>query len=179
MKLKKTLIISAFPCCGKTYATEKLNQMGFTVLDSDSSEYSWNYVPDGYDSTGHVEYNKERNPNFPQNYIQHIKENIGKVDLIFVSSHKIVRDALIEAKINFTCVFPPESAKEQWVGKAFLRGSDNNFCKMIADNWDEWFNEIYQDAQNLDSNMIVDFLNDYIPTLYYYCAQRIRYEIFS
>ena len=59
MKLKKTLIISAFPCCGKTYATEKLNQMGFTVLDSDSSEYFWNYIPDGYDLTGHVEYNKK------------------------------------------------------------------------------------------------------------------------
>ena len=34
---------------------------------------------------------KHRNPEFPDNYIQPIKENIGKVDYIFVSSHKEVR----------------------------------------------------------------------------------------
>ena len=36
-----TKIISAFPVCGKTYAFEKLNQKGYTILDSDSSKFSW------------------------------------------------------------------------------------------------------------------------------------------
>ena len=39
--LKKTKIISAFPACGKTYAFEKLNNKGCTILDSDSSRFSW------------------------------------------------------------------------------------------------------------------------------------------
>ena len=36
-----TRIISAFPACGKTYAFKKLNQKGYTILDSDSSQFSW------------------------------------------------------------------------------------------------------------------------------------------
>lgn len=35
-----TRIISAFPDCGKTYAFKKLNQKGYTILDSDSSQFS-------------------------------------------------------------------------------------------------------------------------------------------
>ena len=40
MKLKKTLVISAYPCCGKTY----LKEHGFheySILDSDSSKFNW------------------------------------------------------------------------------------------------------------------------------------------
>ena len=35
-----------------------------------------------------------------------IKENIGKVDYIFVSTHKEVRDALIKNNLYFTLVYP-------------------------------------------------------------------------
>ena len=86
-----TKIISAFPACGKTYAYEKLNKKGYTILDSDSSQFSWCYEYDP--NSDKIE--KHRNPEFPNNYIKHIKENIGKVDYIFVSSHKEVRDAML------------------------------------------------------------------------------------
>ena len=41
-----TKIISAFPACGKTYAFKKLNENGYKILDSDSSEFSWMDVID-------------------------------------------------------------------------------------------------------------------------------------
>ena len=135
--LKKTKIISAFPACGKTYAFEKLNNNGYIVLDSDSSQFSWieRDILDGNKI-------KVRNPEFPDNYIQHVKENIGNVDYIFVSSHKEVRDALIKNNLYFTLVYPGRKMKAEWVGRCFLRGSDEKFCRTIADNWDKWIDEM-------------------------------------
>ena len=121
--MKKTKIISAFPACGKTYAFEKLNENGYRILDSDSSKFSWmDVVDEAYEMKNRGKKNykeryiKVRNPEFPSNYIQHIKENIGKADYIFVSSHKEVRDALIENGIYFTLVYPDRSMKAEWVG---------------------------------------------------------------
>lgn len=108
--MKKTKIISAFPACGKTYAFKKLNEKGYKILDSDSSRFSWCY---DYDPTISDQIEEYRNPEFPKKYIKHIKENIGKVDYIFVSSHKEVRDALIENGIYFTLVYPDRSMKAE------------------------------------------------------------------
>ena len=85
----RTKIISAFPGVGKT--TYHKNNPD-TTLDSDSSSFSWIVDEHG---------NKTRNPHFPQNYIDHIKQNIGKYKYIFVSSHKEVRDALLDNCILF------------------------------------------------------------------------------
>ena len=126
--MKKTKIISAFPACGKTYAFKKLNEKGYKILDSDSSQFSWCY---DYDPTISDKIEKYRNPEFPSNYIQHIKENIGKADYIFVNSHKEVRDALIENGISFTLVYPDRSMKAEWIGRFFLRGSGEKFCQLL------------------------------------------------
>ena len=74
---KKTTIISAFPLCGKTYFSQNCGD--FVVIDSDSSNFSW-----VKDSNGNR--TSKRNPDFPGNYIEHIKSNIGKVDYILVST---------------------------------------------------------------------------------------------
>ena len=159
-----TKVISAFPACGKTYAFEKLSNEGCKVLDSDSSLFSWiererteeelQELKEAWDSVPHLlsgdgyiekirhDKIKVRNPEFPNNYIQHIKDNIGKVDYIFVSSHKEVRDALIENNIWFTLAYPARHAKAEWVGRCFLRGSGEKFCQLIADNWDKWIDEM-------------------------------------
>lgn len=157
---KKTIVISAFPACGKTYAFEKLNENGYKVLDSDSSKFSWCY---DYDPANSDRIEKYRNPEFPKNYIQHIKENIGKVDYIFVSSHKEVRDALIEHNIPFKLVYPYRSLKAEWIGRCFLRGSGEAFCNKLAKNWDKWLDEI----EDTDSDLCDLYeLDEYFPNLY-------------
>lgn len=127
--MKPTKVIAAFPACGKTYCFEREDE--FTVLDSDSSKFSWSYDPECLAS-------KYRNPDFPNNYIEYIKESIGKVDFIFVSTHEEVRKALAEAGIDFTIVFPEQSLRNEWVGRCFTRGSTIQFCQLIADMWDDW-----------------------------------------
>ena len=164
LRQKNTKIISAFPACGKTYACEKLKELGFKVLDSDSSSFSWiererteeelQKLKEEWDSVPRLfgvevyingkrhEKNKVRNPEFPANYIEHIKENIGKVDYIFVSSHETVREALIANKIHFSLVYPQKSMKAEWIGRCFLRGNDKVFCDLIAKMWDRWIDEM-------------------------------------
>jgi spore cortex formation protein SpoVR/YcgB (stage V sporulation) len=56
--VKKTLVISAFPGCGKSHFFR--NNKDKEVLDSDSSKFD--------------------KAHFPKNYIEHIKSNLGKVD---------------------------------------------------------------------------------------------------
>jgi len=118
--MKKTLLISAFPGCGKSYLFK--NNGNLNVLDSDSSTFD--------------------KKNFPENYIKHIKDNIGKVDIICISSHKEVRDALVENKLDFILAYPDKSIKDEYLNRYKDRGSDDNFIKLLENNWDNWVNEL-------------------------------------
>jgi hypothetical protein len=105
-----------------------------TTLDSDSSGFSWVVNENG---------EKVRNSEFPQNYINHIKENIGKYKYIFVSSHKEVRDALLDNCLYFYLVYPTNSRKEEFIQRYRDRGNDKNFIKLVKTNWEEWMSEFY------------------------------------
>lgn len=132
-KMKNTIVISAFPGAGKSYAFEHYKDT-FTMLDSDNRSYSWIMTDNS----------KERNPDFPENYIQHIKENLGMVDFIFVSTHTTVRKALSEAGIDFFTVYPSNRAtcKELWLKRLVDRGSDETFIHSIDTNWDSFMKEV-------------------------------------
>lgn len=144
--MKDTKIIAAFPACGKTYYFNKREENNI-VLDSDSSKFSWvEYLLIHKDYQQENETIKFRNPDFPNNYIEHIKENIGKVDYIFVSTHDEVRKALKDAGIKFAIVFPEQSLKEEWIGRCFLRGSGEKFCQLIADQWDNWMLQMEEEV---------------------------------
>lgn len=129
---KYTRVISAFPGTGKSHFHECNKE---TTLDSDSSLFSW-IEKDG---------KKVRNPNFPDNYIQHIRENIGKYDYIFVSSHKEVREALRAHCIFFYVFYPHTTSKNMYIQRYKDRGSPEAFIKLISDNWYEWLKEIKYD----------------------------------
>jgi hypothetical protein len=123
-----------FPACGKTWLCKRQKAYGLKILDSDSSQFSW------------VEGNgiKERNPDFPGNYIEHIEENIGKYDFIFVSSHASVREALEKRGIDFTIIYPQMGCKAEWVGRCFIRektGESGCSADIMYNNWDQWITE--------------------------------------
>lgn len=134
-----TEIYSVFPACGKTWLYEHQEDYNLEILDSDSSQFSWIYADDGNNG-----YFKERNPDFPNNYIKYIKENIGKYDYIFVSSHASVRKALDENGIDFTIVYPISNCKAEWIGRCFIRdknGESGCGAEIMYDNWEQWIRE--------------------------------------
>jgi hypothetical protein len=116
----ETLVISAFPGCGKSHFFRENKDK--IVLDSDSSKFD--------------------KSNFPNNYIEHIKNNIGKADIILVSSHKEVRDALIDNDIKFTLVYPDISIKDEYLQRYKDRNSPESFIKLLGDNWELWIDEL-------------------------------------
>ena len=120
MKDIKTRVVSAFPGTGKTfYSTSYEGGMPeFWCTDSDSSKFD--------------------KGEFPGNYIQHIKNCIGRYKIVFVSSHKIVRDALVENKIPFTLVYPKDDLKEEYLQRYRDRGNTNIFVNLLDEFWEEW-----------------------------------------
>jgi hypothetical protein len=157
----KTKIYSIFPACGKTWLYEHQEDYNLKILDSDSSHFSWLYVDDGNNG-----WRKERNPDFPNNYIKHIKENIGKCDCIFVSSHASVREALDKEGIDFTIVYPEQSCQAEWVGRCFIRdkrGESGCGAEVMYNNWDQWILECVETGINHEEIVLGprEHLSDY------------------
>ena len=157
------LVICAFPGCGKSMFY-KLNsvyeghQNGLKVLDSDSSSFSWLYDDNGKQTT-------ERNPNFPANYISHIKSNLKHQDIIFVSSHKLVREALQNANIPYINIYPADTIDnmKEWRNRFINRGNPQSFIDLIMTNWSVWLMDMELDkyaTKNiaLDVNSIYPYI---------------------
>ena len=138
--MKNTLIISAYTCCGKTYASEHMKN--YDILDVDVSKFKtikrlpneeeiekehqrWESSLHLMSVEGHLNQFKQQiikvdNPDFPDNFIQYIKENIGKVDVIFVDSDIRIRQWLDKAKIKFITIYPLNNCLPEWVGRMYL-----------------------------------------------------------
>lgn len=127
--IKQTRIIAAFPGSGKStvHATGR-----YSSADSDSSQFSWSVDAAGV---------KLRNPDWPANYMAHIKEQIGQVDFIFVSTHKEVRDALLRECLFFYLVYPVADLKEEYVARYRQRNSPQAFITLLDNQFDTWVRE--------------------------------------
>lgn len=135
------IIVSGFPGVGKSVSSKN----GERFLDSDSINFSWmkdkdeNFVLDD-------NHNKIRNPDFPQNYIEHIKDNLKKADIIFVSSHESVRQALVDAGLPFVLVYPSRDLKDEYLKRYEGRGSPATFTKMMSNRWDDFLDQLGNQA---------------------------------
>lgn len=134
----KALIISGFPGIGKTRYKEVSNQL---VLDLDTSNFD-----------------KEE---FPKNYLDEIEDKIESYNVILVSTHREVREGLLDRGINFTLVYPNIELKEEYVDRYQDRGSEVSFINLLESNWDEWINEL--EEQERCSHIVLnsnEFLTD-------------------
>lgn len=162
----KTEIYSVFPACGKSWIFDNQDRLGISVLDSDFSQFIWcmrkrtekeaqefiaRAVANGraYNKLSDIQnvYDEVlllRNPEFPGNYIQHIKEKLGTCEYLFVSSHEEVRSALKAAGLPFTLVYPEKQCLAEWVGRHYMCGlsGKNRFpIKTLIDNWYKWIEQ--------------------------------------
>ena len=127
-----TKIIAGFPGVGKSHFFQRSASAGNHLLDSDSSKFSWMMTPEG----------RVRHPEWPNNYIEHIKANIGKAPLIMVSTHKEVRDALIANELPFTLVYPSLQIKDEYIQRYVARGDNDAFVKLLEQHYDAWISEL-------------------------------------
>lgn len=114
--LRITKYISAFPGTGKTTAHQQLVAQGLKVSDSDSSQFD--------------------KAQFPANYIEHLKGLRGKMDVVFVSSHDVVRAALLDNDFAFTLVYPSPDQKDDYMLRYVERRSPQQFIDLMHKQWD-------------------------------------------
>lgn len=143
--IQKTKVIAGFPGVGKsTFFRRNMGEM--KVSDSDSSQFSWIHDENGV---------KTRNPDFPLNYIRHIQTMIiNGYDIIFVSTHKEVIDALKENFIEFTIVYPSCLLKDTYINRYEVRGSDEAFIKLLSSKWDSFIDDI-ESVEGVDKVKLV------------------------
>lgn len=137
---KKATLMSAFPGTGKSYLFKNSDKK---VLDSDSSKFDKKY--------------------FPDNYIQHIKDNINEADYILISSHEVVRKALDDNNLKFILVYPDITLKEEYLKRYKERGSDEKFIDILDKNWEDWIKQL--DEQKCFKKIILkkdEYLTDYV-----------------
>jgi len=128
-KARTAVVVCGFPGVGKTSLFFAENEL--TILDSDSTNFSWS------DET-----KTKRNPEWPQNYIAHIQDAKDSSDLVLVSSHDVVRTALMEAGIPFTLVYPSLDMKDEYIQRYIQRGSNESFVALLEANYEKWIAEL-------------------------------------
>lgn len=154
---KKTKVISGFPGVGKTKFFKSAINDNTVILDSDSSNFSWLPGKMGI----------ERDPDFPNNYISHIKANMGKADYILVSSHQEVRDKLREEDIIYYLVYPALECKSEYLERYRRRGSKFEFIQFMNKNWENFIKQLVDDPypRKVELSQFKQYLSHVAPLL--------------
>lgn len=124
---KNTVIVIGFPGVGKSRACEYLTKKGVNAIDLDSTKF--------------------KKDKFPQNYLTRIRTLIGSVDVIFVSAHKEVCEAIDgnrEIMDNYPVYicYPDKKLKENFIKRYLSQAADSKFIEILDMNFDKWVDEI-------------------------------------
>jgi hypothetical protein len=150
----ETMIVSAFPGCGKSYCVTH-NTTGLSMHDSDSSKY----------------HKKIDTGSWPKDYLDHIIDlkDSQRYEIIFVSCHKEVREALYEENIPYVLVYPSLKSLEAYSSRYLERGNSNEFIELLKKNWADWVNGCREEENVLFKKELWsdEFLGNKVEEIYY------------
>lgn len=150
--MSRKLIVSAFPGLGKTHLCNSNEE----ILDLDSSSFSWDVNKDGQ---------KVRSDNFPYNYMNAISQNTEGYSIVCVSSHKNVRESLIDTfkdnkDIKVVFVYPNKNLKSEYLQRYKDRGNEQSFIDMMDKNWDSFIDELDNESSEYSNILYVKISTD-------------------
>ena len=130
----KGIIIAGFSGIGKTFLGNKYKN----VLDLDSAKFV-------YDDSEilHIPFEQRKgeprkpNSNWPQNYIDTIKEATIKYDIVLVWDRQDIIKEYIKNDIEFTLCYPEKGDLEKYIERFRNRGNTEKYIKMKIKQYDE------------------------------------------
>lgn len=151
-------IICGFSGIGKTFADKNSNG---EILDLESSPFSWIYYDNGL---------KERNPDFPKNYIDKLELIMSahpEIKYILLSCHQEVRDELKRRGLKYIIVRPLSESKNEYLKRWLTRDeTDMDFLHKMNDNWIEMLSSCCNDNSPkvyLEENEYLSDILLYVP----------------
>ncbi len=130
---KTTIIIAGFGGVGKTTLAKKYKN----VLDLESTPYKYlienygNYDAEAVKGQGIAE--KKLSPDFPNNYVAAIQENIGKYDYILVWCHpEQSLPHLDKAHIDYEIFLPTRDALDEYRQRFINRGNSEEYVNRVS-----------------------------------------------
>jgi hypothetical protein len=84
------------------------------------------------------------NEEYPTNYINRIKSEMGKYDYIFVEADLSLMTAMLEKSMDFILVYPDINAKTDWIGRCIVRGDSLAICNAMKWTWEPSIKNLYE-----------------------------------
>lgn len=132
------MIISGFAGIGKSTMAKNHPDK---VIDLESSNFKWAFdesVKDMDVEERKGVSNKTLHPDWPNNYIQAIKENSQKYDFVFISMDMDVRNILDSENIRYFVAYPSLDCKDDYIARYRARNNNEAFVKLLESNFDNW-----------------------------------------
>lgn len=139
--INKTIIVSAFPGCGKSTFHKSMLEGNYKVNISPDKSITSDFCLFDSDSSN---FNKDH---FPENYITHLKvlSNGTGCKMILVSSHDIVRKEMFLEGIPYLLVYPSREIKEEYIQRYIDRGNNDLFINLLKEKWDDFIDSCEKD----------------------------------
>lgn len=129
-------VFSVFAGLGKTYVGKKYSN----VLDLQSSPCRYDYTnvkKEDYERIKEIP-NRKVNPNWPNNFIDAIKEASNKYDIILVSSSPDIRELLEQNDIDYTFILPSKDSREILLERYKKRENGKELINLVMGYFDTW-----------------------------------------
>lgn len=128
-------------CFAGTGKTSLATNSPVDFIDLESSDYQWTFNKDMDREERKGTEEKEKNPDFPLNYIQDIRE-MDKYRNVLIACQPSVLKALAQANVNYTVVTPEAYLKEEYLDRYRERGNTQGFIDLMDRNFNDFVNDL-------------------------------------
>jgi len=103
------------------------------------------------------------NPDWPNNYISVIKENLESDKILLIPPDPLILDLLKNEKLHYFLCYPQRDAKEIYRERYIKRGNSDEFIDIFIGGWDKFMDYFEKDSYGQHIVLKPDrFLSDVI-----------------
>ena len=132
----KKIIIAGFAGVGKTSLAKKYKN----VVDLESSRYVYDYSSFSAEEYEKLKGTKNRipNKNFPDNYIDAIRDSIQKYDVILIWLKLEMLPLYEKNDVDYIICYPSKNAFKNYIGLYRNRGNNDDWIKSVCEAYPKY-----------------------------------------